>query len=326
MRINSIKKSKILMLVGLLVLLSGGIWIGRNLDGLVFSAGKDGLAFIQDQAALGAGGSESEEGKPALDFTLTDIDGKEFSLTDFSGNPVIIEIMATWCGTCISETDDFRKALDSYPELYLISVDVDPTEEVQEIDRFRRAYSKPEFDERWLFALDTDQVSAKYGAPFTGTTILVDKEGKIAYRDSWSTDFSEIEKAMGKLGYKTSGSGELISEQTVEDKLADYNLNLEQEIDDLEDLYGGQGVRVATIKIENMFCPSCPRTIKEVLYKTVTGIKEVRISFYESKGLVVYDPEQSSTDDIINSPIFDNTQYSDAPTIYDASLIKDQEI
>ena len=63
--------------------------------------------------------------------------------------------------------------------------------------------------------------------------------------------------------------------------------------------------------------------IKDVLYKTVAGIKEVRISFYEGKGLVVYDRTQSSPEDIVNSPIFDDTQYPDAPTIYDASIIKD---
>jgi copper chaperone CopZ len=231
--------------------------------------------------------------------------------------------MATWCGTCISETDDFREALNAYPELFIISVDVDPTETDRELDRFRRAYSRPDFDNRWFFARDTDQVSAKYGAPFTGTTILIDKQGNIAYRDSWSTDFEEIQKAMIKLGYG-AGEGVLpLSEQSVEEKLAAYNLNLEQEIDALKELYKNQGYHAALIEIDNMFCPACPRTIKAVIYRTVPGIKEIIISFYEGKGLVVYDPKQTSADDIVNSPIFDETKYPDAPTIYDASLIED---
>jgi len=314
---------KITIVVGLLILFGGGIWLGNNLDRFSFSGGRDGLRFIQEQADLGAGDQLTKEGIDAPDFTLTDIDGRTFSLSDFRGSPVIIEIMAAWCGTCISETDDFRKALDAYPELSIISIDVDPTETEKEIDRFRRAYSRPDFDNRWLFARDTDQISVKYGAPFTGTTILIDAEGKIAYRDSWSTDFEEIQKAMIKLGYSGGGGITSFSEQSVGEKLAAYNLDIEQEIEDLRQIYGNQEYRVALIKIDNMFCPSCPRMIKDVLYKTVAGIKEVRISFYEGKGLVVYDHTQSSPEDIVSSPIFDDTQYPDAPTIYDASIIKD---
>lgn len=317
---------KFAIVICLLILFGAGIWLGKNLDRFSFWKGKDGLSFIQKQAELGAGDQATKEGLKASDFALTDIDGRTFSLTDFQGSPVIIEIMATWCGTCISETDDLRKALSAYPELFIISVDIDPIETKEEIDRFRRAYSKPEFDNRWLFAKDTDQVSAKYGAPFTGTTILIDPEGKIVYRDSWSTDFEEIQKAMVKLGYGIGEGVKALSEKSVEEKLAAYNLNIEKEIDDIKKLYQGQGYRVALIKIENMFCPFCPRIIKNVLYDTVPGIKEVRISFYEGKGLVVYDPKLAGVEEIINSPIFGDTQYPDAPTIYDASLIKDIEL
>jgi len=327
MRFKKTMKKKLLIVAGLFVVLGGGVFIGKSFNGLTFRGGKDGLAFIQEQALLGAGGEASKEGKEAADFILTDIDGREFSLADFAGSPVILEIMATWCGTCISETDDFRKALNAYPQLSLISIDVDPTETDQDIDRFRRAYSKPEFDDRWLFARDTDQISAKYGAPFTGTTILIDAEGRIAYRDGWSTDFETIRNAMVKLGYSTNGAEvESVFEQTAGEKLAVYDLNLGQEIDGLKELYANQGYRVATIQIYNMYCPSCPRIIKDVLYKTVPGIREVTISFYESKGLVVYDPKQASADDVINSPIFDDTKYPDAPTLYDASLLDDQLI
>jgi peroxiredoxin len=40
-------------------------------------------------------------GKPAPDFTLTDLSGKEVKLSRFKGKPVFIEFWATWCKYCV---------------------------------------------------------------------------------------------------------------------------------------------------------------------------------------------------------------------------------
>jgi len=39
-------------------------------------------------------------GKPAIDFTYPDIDGKMVSLSDFIGSYVYVDVWATWCGPC----------------------------------------------------------------------------------------------------------------------------------------------------------------------------------------------------------------------------------
>jgi thiol-disulfide isomerase/thioredoxin len=40
------------------------------------------------------------KGKPAPAFTLTDLDGKKVSLSDFKGHPLIINYWGTYCGPC----------------------------------------------------------------------------------------------------------------------------------------------------------------------------------------------------------------------------------
>ena len=42
-------------------------------------------------------------GKPAPNFTLTDITGKQHRLSDYRGKDVMLILWATWCGPCIME-------------------------------------------------------------------------------------------------------------------------------------------------------------------------------------------------------------------------------
>ncbi len=41
-----------------------------------------------------------EPGQPAYDFTLSDVDGKTYKLSDFRGKYVMLEFSASWCGWC----------------------------------------------------------------------------------------------------------------------------------------------------------------------------------------------------------------------------------
>lgn len=52
------------------------------------------------------------EGKPAPNFTLTDINGRKVSLADYKGKAVLVNFWATWCAPCKIEIPwiiEFRK-------------------------------------------------------------------------------------------------------------------------------------------------------------------------------------------------------------------------
>lgn len=94
-------------------------------------------------------------GAEALDFTLSDLNGKQVKLRDFRGEVVFLNFWATWCKPCEEEMPSMQalhKTLAGRPfEIVAVSVDTDGDEAV-------RAYAK------------------KYGLTFT---ILHDRTGAI---------------------------------------------------------------------------------------------------------------------------------------------------
>ncbi|WP_298367425.1 TlpA disulfide reductase family protein [uncultured Lutibacter sp.] len=76
-----------------------------------------------------AGENAYADGKPAPQFTLIDIKGKEVSLSDFKGKMVLLDCWATWCAPCIKGLPKFNALKEKYKgkniEFVCVSVDED---------------------------------------------------------------------------------------------------------------------------------------------------------------------------------------------------------
>ena len=71
-------------------------------------------------------GTSTLEAQEAPDFTLTDINGDQLSLSDYSGKVIILNFWATWCGPCKMEIPDFIDLQNKYGEdLVIIGVSLD---------------------------------------------------------------------------------------------------------------------------------------------------------------------------------------------------------
>ena len=53
--------------------------------------------------------SPAQVGDPAPEFSLVSLDGTELKLSALRGQVVVLDLMALWCDTCLTELDVLRR-------------------------------------------------------------------------------------------------------------------------------------------------------------------------------------------------------------------------
>lgn len=136
-----------------------------------------------------------ELGQTAPNFTITDIDGTTFSLSDHRGNVVIMVLMATWCGPCVRQMGHLKQVFDNYGGrgVVIMSIGVDPGEGNDVIRQFKASHG-----DNWIFARGPD-VGVTYGVVRIPTLYIIDRQGRIAYKNVGGTPFSTLAAEIDKL-------------------------------------------------------------------------------------------------------------------------------
>ncbi|MFC1856279.1 TlpA family protein disulfide reductase [Thermodesulfobacteriota bacterium] len=66
-----------------------------------------------------------KQGDAAPDFTLNDIYGKSYTLSDFKGKVVFVTFWATWCAKCWEEIDFTRKSIKRSDDLVVLLINME---------------------------------------------------------------------------------------------------------------------------------------------------------------------------------------------------------
>lgn len=153
------------------VLLIGGYTIGSSL-------------FAEDEIP--------REGSAAPDFTLTGLDGKSYTLSDFKGQPVVVNFWGTWCEPCVREMPAIQRQYDKWKDKGLVVLALNLDESKVTVQSFARQYNMtfPVLFDKELRMRD------RYAVRSYPTTFFVDSAGKIVKIASIEMDDNFIEQTI----------------------------------------------------------------------------------------------------------------------------------
>ena len=150
--------------------------------------------------ALLRNGAAAENMGPAdkrqamADFSIRDLSGKMWKLSDHRGQVVLVNFWATWCPPCQHETPDIVKLANDYSNKGLsvigLSLDQGGAEKVR---NFVNEYKIP-----YPVALANGEKVAE-GIDAIPVSILLDRQGRVAFRHVGTVDEKTLKGEVDQL-------------------------------------------------------------------------------------------------------------------------------
>lgn len=133
----------------------------------------------------------------APDFTVTLVGGEQFTLSEQRDKVVLLNIWATWCAPCHTETPHLVDLYDEYGEEGLLILGVSLDERgMSAVKPFMERYGV-----QYPMVIDkNDRVMDKYGPTMAvPTSYIIGKEGQIRYFATGAVTRAELEPRLRKL-------------------------------------------------------------------------------------------------------------------------------
>lgn len=147
-----------------------------------------------DQQAWSMGERVPATGMPAADFTLSDLDGRPQSLSQYRGKIVLLNFWATWCKPCTKEMPAMQAAYDRWRDKGFVVLAVNELEDAEKVREHIREYKHT-----FPVLMDRDnRVANLYGVYGLPVSVFIDEAGRV----------------------QSFVKGGLLTEQTIEAELA----------------------------------------------------------------------------------------------------------
>ena len=119
-----------------------------------------------------------QEGKMAPDFTLKDLNGKDFSLSSLKGKYVVLDFWGSWCGWCIKGMPKMKEMYAKYKgKLEIVGIDCNDPE-----SKWKAAVAKHALP--WINVINNPKGGADmtnvYNISGFPTKLIIAPDGKIA--------------------------------------------------------------------------------------------------------------------------------------------------
>ncbi len=126
-----------------------------------------------DHAAWSMGERVPATGMPATDFTLTDLDGHQQSLSQYRGKVVLLNFWATWCKPCTTEMPAMQTCYDKLRDKGFVVLAVNELEDDKKVREHIRMYKHT-----FPVLMDREnRVANLYGVYGLPVSVFIDEAG-----------------------------------------------------------------------------------------------------------------------------------------------------
>lgn len=157
-----------------LILLLGGYAIGSSVFG---------------------GDGKPKEGGRAPDFELLGLDGVTHTLSEYKGQPVVLNFWGSWCAPCVKEMPALQAQWEKWKDQGVVVVGVNVGEDQMTVDNFVKLV-----DIDFPVVMDTGRDAVRsYGVSPLPTTFFINAKGKVDNIHIGQLDLSSLDEQIGKL-------------------------------------------------------------------------------------------------------------------------------
>ncbi len=149
-----------------------------------------GLVFLGLSLFQAGRAPEIQVGADGLapDFVLPSTEGGQTQLIRMRGGPVLLNFWGTWCGPCRREIPALNRFVEAEPGIPLLGLAIDSGT----VSALRRAKKRMKIGYPILQANDPVQVA--YGIRTVPTTVLIDKDGRVARHHVGAVSTSQLRR------------------------------------------------------------------------------------------------------------------------------------
>jgi peroxiredoxin len=152
------------------------------------------LPFAHGQGSVSVGPQGEVSTKVAApDFTLQDLSGKTWRLSDQKGKVVLLDFTTTWCPWCVKDIPNLKKITQKYKNQPFEFTAIYIQESRQKVSAFAQKKEIP-----YRILLDPDaKIAREYSVRGVPTKVIVDKAGNIL---CWmcKEEEAQLDKALRK--------------------------------------------------------------------------------------------------------------------------------
>ncbi len=163
---------------------------------------RDFLAITTLAAGLGASGmglsalASPLPPHPFYGHDFPDSTGQQKNLTDYLGQPLVLNFWATWCPPCVKEMPDLQALHEKYPNIHIVGLAVDTASNVLKFgEKVSVSYPLLVAGHGGI-SLMRDLGNKQGGLPFT---VLFDAQGRLVHSILGQIDPTKLDALMAAM-------------------------------------------------------------------------------------------------------------------------------